>query len=243
MSQHPYACAFRSLLSASSLPDAEVVRALNALGAHEDLRQRALVEQILRARPQLLAPYLASMPSAWEPRASFRFLALHAHLARFLGAVPIAALDDSAPPEAALTQLLPDSLSKKELSRALLHTEVRAAVVPSSRATIFCLPVTARARAQSTQPLVRRTVLLTMVAVLERFARLTESASDDAADALQFAMRQRLPEVQTLVGLRARLDPAVIPAESNAHQCEQQYALLLVVLRRYDAACRSRARQ
>ena len=150
MSQHPYACAFRSLLSASSLPDAEVVRALNALGAHEDLRQRALVEQILRARPQLLAPYLASMPSAWEPRASFRFLALHAHLARFLGAVPIAALDDSAPPEAALTQLLPDSLSKKELSRALLHTEVRAAVVPSSRATIFCLPVTARARAQST---------------------------------------------------------------------------------------------
>ena len=64
-----------------------------------------------------------------------------------------------------------------------------------------------------------------MVAVLERFARLTEGASDDSADALQFAVRQRLPEVQTLVGLRARLDPAVIPAESNAHQCEQQYAL------------------
>ena len=73
MSQRPYACAFRSLLSACSLPDAEVVRALNTLGAHEDLRQRSLVEQILRARPQLLAPYLASMPSAWEPRASFRF--------------------------------------------------------------------------------------------------------------------------------------------------------------------------
>ena len=80
-----------------------------------------------------------------------------------------------------------------------------------------------------------------MVAVLERFARLTESASDDAADALQFAVRQRLPEVQTLVGLRARLDPTVIPAESDARQCEQQYALLLVVLRRYAAACRSRA--
>ena len=228
------------MLSEASSPDADVVRALNALGAHEDLRQRALVEQILRARPQLLAPYLASMPSAWEPRASFRFLALHAHLARFLGAVPIAALDDSAPPEAALTQLLPDSLSKKELSRAVLHTEVRAAVVPSSRATVSVYPLQ-RARAQSTQPLVRRTVLLTMVAVLERFARLTESASDDTADALQFAMRQRLPEVQTLVGLRARLDPAVIPTESNAHQCEQQYALLLVVLRRYDSACRSRA--
>ena len=86
------ACACRSLLSEASSPDADVVRALNALGAHEDLRQRALVEQILRARPRLLAPYLASMPSAWEPRASFRFLALHAHLARFLGAVPIAAV-------------------------------------------------------------------------------------------------------------------------------------------------------
>ncbi|KAG5175726.1 hypothetical protein JKP88DRAFT_337407, partial [Tribonema minus] len=180
--------------AAAALPEPPraVARAALLLPAQSDAAARALLVAVLRATPPLLAPFLESLSAAsLEPRATPRCLRGYALLAEVLRCAPLPRGDLSGAAAAALAALvLPPALGKKEFTKGIL----------------------------SPSPLVQASTLTLLCAALARAGALLRrlSAAADARAALSAQLRAQLPEVQTILALRARLDPFTAPAAAAA---------------------------
>ncbi|CAM9132591.1 unnamed protein product, partial [Phaeothamnion confervicola] len=228
-------------------------RALPWLDAANDPNQRAVVLAALSACPDVVPAYLASFGTdALAPRAnSADCLATYRLLARVLAAAPLGDVPARAgraaarmtPMDAFLRVALPPALNKAVLTKGVLIGDgvLQAAVFRVAALALQRCGRLVRALEGSVVPSAG-----SAAAGVSRLAAAVATGSD-----LRHALRNRLPEVQTLVSLRARLDPSVtavaISAAATAAaggnveggsekngQGVSLYALLLRLLRLYQ---------
>ncbi|CAN0527350.1 unnamed protein product, partial [Ectocarpus sp. 8 AP-2014] len=163
---------------------------LACLGAHEDLGQRALLLSTLVACPSLLGPYLRTFNTAMlEARPTYRLLQTYSLLSTVLRKVPVAGSsrsgedDDGGGGAAAAGQVLfstvmPAELNKKELTRGVL----------------------------SGSPLLQAATMNLMASVLDRASLAVAAAAGSSTSPpgvveMKRLLRQRMPDLQTLLGL------------------------------------------
>ncbi|CAM9692968.1 unnamed protein product [Laminaria digitata] len=160
---------------------------LACLGAHADLGQRELLLSTLGTCPSLLGPYLRSLSLGMlEARPTYHLLQTYSLLSVVLRTIPVArsASGDltAAAGEALLTTVMPAALSKKELTKGVLSgNSLLQVCVLCANGDSHDAAATATATATVTAPL--------PVGVAGMISQL----------------RQRMPEVQTLLGLRDKL--------------------------------------
>jgi len=200
-----------------------VLYLLRALSFTTHLPQRQLLLDLLASSPPLVEPFIRRLEHVWEAKPSLPSLNAATAFCQVLREAPAVVpflpaegvVDDDAI-TVCLSGILPPSLTKKELTKAVL----------------------------SQDPLTQRAGLLLIYQMLDRVHRASSQLPSTASQAIRLATSHRLPDLQALLSLRARLDSSSSNSSGKAkssqeedgasenHVAEALYALVLRVLRR-----------
>ncbi|CAM9407857.1 unnamed protein product, partial [Choristocarpus tenellus] len=179
-----------------------LLRGLACLGGHDDLSRRQLVVDLLQRCPSLFPGYLrvSFVSASLEPKATYRCLQTYTLLSNLLREVPLdLSLVENAStstnsngktlgsqvvlsPETLLGGVMPPGLGKKELTKGVL----------------------------SGNALLQASTMTLIADILDRGARVAhlitlQKRGKNVVASVLVPLRQRLPEVQTLLGLRDKL--------------------------------------
>ena len=200
-----------------------LTRLLSSLHPTASSQQQQLSLSVLSSFPSLLPSYIAHLGVAFEPRLSTRYVANVALLCRLL-AVPLSASHlhflasecQSAGQfsQLALSHLLPTALTKLLLSQSVQHAN----------------------------PLVQLTALTLLTSLLHRYSHLltlltsTLTANPAYRSDVCAELRKRLPDIQVVFGLRAKIFPSTSMADGGveSERRVELYSRVLEVLGLYQ---------
>ena len=184
-----------------------LTRLLASLHPTASSPQQQLSLAVLHSFPSLLPSYITHLGVAFEPRLSTRYAANVALLCRLL-AVPLAAShlhflagecqSSAAFTQLALSHLLPTALTKLLLSQSVQHAN----------------------------PVVQLAALTLLTSLLQRYSHLLALLQPALASHptyradLSAELRRRLPDVQVVFGLRAKIFPAAAAAAVSAAEAD-----------------------
>ena len=188
-----------------------LTRLLSSLHPTASSHQQQLSLSILSSFPSLLPSYIAHLNVAFEPRLSTRYVANVALLCRLL-AVPLSAShlqyvasecqSSGQFSQLVLSHLLPNALTKLLLSQSVQHAN----------------------------PLVQLTALTLLTSLLQRYSHLltllspTLTANPTYRSDLSAELRKRLPDIQVVFGIRAKLFPST-SVEAGSVESERRVEL------------------